>query len=90
MYVPGGYQTIDISSVTLAEQAVTVTDAKFAEILRTTRKPVFLHGAKQGAMTVSGICTLVTDTVAKDGRVYYWDDYSISTNDNTVTFTPLA
>ena len=90
MYTPGGYQTIDISSVTLAEQAVTVTDAKIADILRTTRKPVFLYGAKQGSLTLSSFCILVTDTGAKDGKVYYWDDYIISTNDNTVTFTPKA
>ena len=95
MSIPvGGYQMVDISGVTLGTQAVTITNAKNAEILRKTRKPVYFHGAKIGAVTVAGFATLVSDTGAVDGKVYNvvsaQGAYLVSTNDDTITFTPAS
>lgn len=94
MNTPGGYQTINLSSLTLGTQAVTVTMPNVAEILRTTRKPVYFYGAKFGANTVRGWVTIVGDTGAKDGKVYNIVgtdvSFNVTTDDDNVTFTPVA
>lgn len=95
MEIPvGGYQMVDISGVTLGSQAVTITNAKIAEILRRTRKPVYFHGAKIGSVTVAGFATLVSDTGATDGKVYNvvsaQGAYLVNTDDNKITFTPAG
>lgn len=95
MSIPvGGYQMVDISDVTLKTTAVTVTNAKNAEILRTTRKPVYFHGAKLGANTVAGFASLVSDSGAVDGKVYNvvssQGEYLVSTNNDNIIFTPVS
>lgn len=95
MSIPvGGYQMVDISDVTLTAQAVTVTNAKNADILRKTSKPVYFHGAKIGTNTIVGLATAVADTGAVDGKVYNvvtsQGIYLVSTNKDNITFTPAS
>lgn len=90
----GGYQMVVFDNVTInPDSAVTITDAKNAEILRTTNKPVFVTGIKVGATAVDAVVDVRTNTGARDGKVYGITGpnatfYNISTDDDRVTFTP--
>ena len=45
MAYPGGYQMVDLNGVSFTNaRATTITNAKIANILRTTNKPVYFYG----------------------------------------------
>lgn len=95
MKTPGGYQILDLTGVTInAEAAVTFADAKKAEILRNNNKLLVVTGASIGAMSVTAITVGITDTGARDGKIYRFivNDkvYAITTDDNSITITPVA
>lgn len=95
MKTSGGYQILDLTGVTInAEAAVTFADAKKSEILRTNDKLLVITGASLGAMTVTAITGDVTDTGARDGKVYHFTvngkGYTITTNDANITITPAV
>lgn len=86
----GGYQLIDCTGITLTDSAVTVENAKIAEILRETDKPVQFTNLTKDSMKISALAVMVTDNGARDGKVYYMGpNYTVTTDDRTVTFTPI-
>ena len=86
----GGYQLIDCTGITLTDSEVTVENAKIAEILRETDKPVQFINLTKDSKKVSTLAVMVTDTGARDGKVYYIGlNYTVTTDDRTVTFTPV-
>lgn len=86
----GGYQIIDCTGITLTDSAVTVENAKIADILRETDKPVQFTNLTKGSIKLSALAVMVTDTGTRDGKVYYMGlNYTVTTDDRTVTFTPV-
>lgn len=92
---PGGYLLMDFTGVEInSEEAVTIVDPVKAEILRNNNKPVYIYGVVMGPTTLSVTVDLVTDTGARDGKVYGFMGtgstlFNISTDDNNITFTPV-
>lgn len=94
MKVPGGYQLLDLGGVTIStSQDTTITNKKIADILRNTRKPVYIFGAKVDDAEVFAECVSVYDTGAYDGKAYRVVSVTgaliITTTEDTVTFTPV-
>lgn len=91
MTYPGGYQLVDASAVELTGKAVTVEDGLMAEQLRTD-KPIFIYGVVSGAMEINAWVNSSTRKGDNDVRVHHVNlgatAYTITTNDNNVTFTP--
>ena len=90
----GGYQMVVFDNVTInPDSAVTITDVKNAEILRSTNKPVFITGIKVGATALDAFVDVRTNTGTRDSKVYRITGpnatfYNIGTDGDRVTFTP--
>lgn len=92
---PGGYLLMDFTGVEInSESAVTIVEPVKAEILRNNNKPVYISGVVIGSTTLNVVVDMVTDTGARDGKVYGFMGvgstyFNISTDDNNITFTPV-
>lgn len=89
MKCPGGYQIIDFKGETInASTATIIKNNEIAEILRNTKKPVYITGLTDGALGISCPVILIADTGARDGKAFIIDGYIISTNNENITVTP--
>lgn len=98
----GGYQIVDLSDVTLtitdnASSAVTITSGEVANQFRSAKQIIMTgcHIVNNGVETiVDGAVYSTTRTGAHDGNNHYAIlnpiRLVITTNDDQVTFTPLA
>lgn len=91
---PGGYQMVNMNGAKITNGSATViTDARIAEILRTTNKPVYFYNVTIDNISTNVVADIRTNTGAIDGKVYGFigpnsSFFSVSTYDNKITFTP--
>lgn len=91
---PGGYQMVNMNGARITNGSATViTDARIAEILRTTNKPVYFYNVNVDGISTNVVADIRTNTGATDGKVYGFigpnsSFFNVSTDDNKITFTP--
>lgn len=91
---PGGYQMVNMNGAEITNASATViTDAKIADILRRTNKPVYFYNVTIDRISTNVVADIRTNTGAVDGKVYGFIGpnstfFNVSTNDNKITFTP--
>lgn len=94
MVYPGGYQMVNLSGISFTNNsATTIKNAKIADILRRTNKPLYFYGATIDGIETNVVADIRTNTGAVDGKVYGFIGpnsafFNVSTDDDSVTFTP--
>lgn len=90
----GGYQMVNMNGTEITNKsATTITDAKIAEILRRTNKPVYFYNVMVDGISTNVVADIRTNTGVVDGKVYGFIGpnstfFNVSTADNKITFTP--
>ena len=91
---PGGYQMVNMNSAKITNNSATViADAKIADILRRTNKPVYFYNIVVDGISTNVVADIRTNTGAVDGKVYGFigpnsSFFNVSTDDNKITFAP--
>lgn len=91
---PGGYQIVNMNGAEITNKsATTITDAKIAETLRRTNKPVYFYNVTIDGISTNVVADIRTNTGAVDGKIYGFIGpnstfFNVSTADNKITFTP--
>lgn len=91
---PGGYQMVNMNGAKITSGSATViTDARIAEILRTTNKQVYFYNITVDDISTNVATDIRTNTGATDGKVYGFigpnsSFFNVSTADNKITFMP--
>lgn len=91
---PGGYQMVNMNGAEIINNsATTITDAKIAETLRRTNKPVYFYNVTIDGISTNVVADIRTNTGAVDGKVYGFIGpnstfFNVSTDNNKITFTP--
>ena len=91
---PGGYQMVNMNGVQITNDSATViTDAKIADILRRTNKPVYFYNVTVNGISTNVVADIRTNTGSVDGKVYGFigpnsSFFIVSTNNNKIAFTP--
>lgn len=91
---PGGYQMVNMNGAEITNNsATTITDARIADILRRTNKPVYFYNVIVDGISTNVVADIRTNTGAVDGKVYGFigpnsSFFNVSTDDDKITFTP--
>lgn len=93
MHYPGGYMCINAPDLEInISAAVTFKNARMAENIRNCRKPIIVTCKFTGGLEVMAVCQAVSDTGARDGRVFQFTAaekvFSMFTNDDEITIRP--
>lgn len=90
MYL-GGYQIIDCTGITLTSSPLTVVNSEMADIIRESDKLlVFTNVTSETGAKATVPSVQVLDIGSKDGKIVTTVIFTVSTDDDRVTFTPMG